>query len=96
MPQDLPDPRSPAIFRRPRARLSKLLMHSRGRAFVLFTSYQQMRLMYDRVSLEIPYQTLLQGTGPRSALLEDSAPPAMRFCLRLRRFGKAWTCRASS
>ena len=45
--------------------------HSRGRAFVLFTSYQQMRLIYDRVSLEIEYPTLLQGTGPRSALLEE-------------------------
>jgi len=38
---------------------------------VLFTSYQQMRQVYDRVSLEVPYQTLLQGTGPRSALLEE-------------------------
>ena len=38
---------------------------------MLFTSYQQMRLIYDRVSLEIAYQTLLQGTGPRSALLEE-------------------------
>ena len=56
-------------------------MHSRGRAFVLFTSYQQMRLIYDRVSLEIPYQTLLQGTGPRSALLEEfrATPNAVLF-----------------
>ena len=44
---------------------------SRGRAFVLFTSYQQMRLIYDRVSLEIEYPTLLQGTGPRNALLDE-------------------------
>ena len=40
---------------------------------MLFTSYQQMRLIYDRVSLEIEYPTLLQGTGPRNALLENSA-----------------------
>ena len=38
---------------------------------MLFTSYQQMRLIYDRVSLDIEYPTLLQGTGPRSALLEE-------------------------
>ena len=55
---------------RPR-RWSRILEHSRGRAFVLFTSYQQMRLVYDRVSLEIEYPTLLQGTGPRNALLEE-------------------------
>jgi ATP-dependent DNA helicase DinG len=48
---------------------------------VLFTSYQQMRLIYDRVSFEIPYQTLLQGTAPRSALLEEfrSTPNAVLF-----------------
>ena len=38
---------------------------------MLFTSYQQMRMVYDRVSLEIDYPTLLQGTGPRSALLDE-------------------------
>ena len=49
----------------------KILRHSRGRAFVLFTSYQQMRQVYDRVSFEIEYPTLLQGTGPRHALLDE-------------------------
>ena len=44
---------------------------ARGRAFVLFTSYQQMRMVYDRVSLEIDYPTLMQGTGPRNALLDE-------------------------
>ena len=48
---------------------------------MLFTSYQQMRLIYDQVSLEVPYQTLLQGTGPRSALLEEfrATPNAVLF-----------------
>jgi ATP-dependent DNA helicase DinG len=30
-----------------------------------------MRLVYDRVSFEIEYPTLLQGTAPRTALLEE-------------------------
>src|SRR5450755_5037466 len=30
-----------------------------------------MRLIYDKVSLEVPFQTLMQGSGPRSALLEE-------------------------
>jgi ATP-dependent DNA helicase DinG len=38
---------------------------------VLFTSYQQMRAVHDRVSFELEYPTLLQGTGPRTALLEE-------------------------
>jgi ATP-dependent DNA helicase DinG len=71
VPQALPDPRSPAFVQAAAREIIELLLHSRGRAFVLFTSYQQMRQVYDRVSLEVPYQTLLQGTGPRSALLEE-------------------------
>ena len=38
---------------------------------MLFTSYQQMRLIYDRVSLAIEYPVLMQGTGPRMALLDE-------------------------
>ena len=71
VPQHMPDPRSPAFPRAAADEITRILKHSRGRAFVLFTSYQQMRMVYDRVSLEIEYPTLMQGTGPRSALLEE-------------------------
>jgi ATP-dependent DNA helicase DinG len=81
VPQGLPDPRSPAFTLAAAREIIALLTHSRGRAFVLFTSYQQMRLVYDRVSLEIPYETLMQGTGPRSALLDEfrSTPNSVLF-----------------
>ncbi len=81
VPQTLPDPRSPAFTAAAAQEIVELLTLSRGRAFVLFTSYQQMRLIYDRVSLEVPYQTLLQGTGPRNALLEEfrATPHAVLF-----------------
>lgn len=71
VPQHLPDPRSPAFSQAAAREIIALLELSRGRAFVLFTSYQQMRQIYDQVALEIPYQTLLQGTAPRSALLDE-------------------------
>ena len=71
VPQYLPDPRSPAFPREAADEITRILVHSRGRAFVLFSSYQQMRQVYDHVSLEIEYPTLLQGTGPRNALLEE-------------------------
>src|SRR5579871_3736344 len=71
VPQHLPDPRDMAFPGDASSEVTQLLKLSRGRAFVLFTSYQQMRMMYDRVSLDIDYPTLLQGTGPRSALLEE-------------------------
>jgi ATP-dependent DNA helicase DinG len=81
VPQSLPDPRSPAFTAAAAREIIELLFLSQGRAFVLFTSNQQMRLIYDRVSLEVPYQTLLQGTGPRTALLEEfrSTPNAVLF-----------------
>ena len=69
--QHLPDPRTPAFTKAASDEITKILEHSRGRAFVLFTSYQQMRMVYDRVSFEIEYPTLLQGTAPRTALLEE-------------------------
>jgi ATP-dependent DNA helicase DinG len=79
--QHLPEPRSPTFTKAAAEEVIKILRHSEGRAFVLFTSYQQMRLVYEKVSLEIDYPTLLQGTGPRSALLEEfrSTPNCVLF-----------------
>jgi ATP-dependent DNA helicase DinG len=71
VPQHLPDPRSPEFGIMAAGEIVRVLKLSRGRAFVLFTSHQQMRTVYDRVSFEIEYPTLLQGTGPRTALLEE-------------------------
>jgi ATP-dependent DNA helicase DinG len=71
VPQHLPDPRHPAFAQQAAEEVARILKLTRGRAFVLFTSHQQMRLVYDRVSLEVEYPTLLQGTGPRTALLEE-------------------------
>lgn len=81
VPQHLPEPRSPAFAKSAATEVARILRHSRGRAFVLFTSYQQMRLVHDIVSLEIEYPTLLQGTGPRNALLEEfrSTPHCVLF-----------------
>ncbi len=71
VPQSLPDPRDSAFTKAASEEIVRILNHSRGRAFVLFTSYQQMRLMYDRISFDIEFPTLLQGSGPRNALLEE-------------------------
>jgi ATP-dependent DNA helicase DinG len=81
VPQHLPEPRSPAFPKAAAEEVARILEHSRGRAFVLFTSYQQMRLVYEEVSFETEYPTLLQGTGPRTALLEEfrSTPHAVLF-----------------
>ena len=81
VPQHLPDPRNPAFTAAASDEIVRLLELSQGRAFVLFTSYQQMRLVYDRISLEIEYPTLLQGAAPRTALLNEfrNTPNAVLF-----------------
>jgi len=71
LPARMPDPRSADFAMAAGRQVIELLKRSRGRAFVLFTSYQQMRQVYDRISFEIDYPTLLQGTGPRGALLDE-------------------------
>ena len=81
VPQHLPDPRAQNFTAAASDEVIRILKLSRGRAFVLFTSYQQMMAIYDRVSLQIEYPTLLQGTGPRRALLEEfrSTPNCVLF-----------------
>jgi ATP-dependent DNA helicase DinG len=71
VPQHLPEPRNPAFTAQASEEVLRILEHSRGRAFVLFTSYQQMRLIYEKVSLDLEFPILLQGTGPRHALLDE-------------------------
>jgi ATP-dependent DNA helicase DinG len=71
VPQKLPDPRDLSFAHYAAGEVLRLLRYSRGRAFVLFTSYQQMRLIYDKVSPKLEYPSLLQGTRPRSVLLEE-------------------------
>jgi ATP-dependent DNA helicase DinG len=71
VPPHLPEPRHPSFVAQASDEIVRILQASRGRAFVLFTSYQQMRAVHDRVSFDLEYPVLLQGTGPRSALLEE-------------------------
>jgi ATP-dependent DNA helicase DinG len=81
VPQHLPEPRDPAFMKAAAEEIIKILNLSCGRAFVLCTSYQSMRGLYDKVSYEVVYPVLLQGTAPRNALLEQfkNTPNAVLF-----------------
>lgn len=70
IPRDLPDYRDQRYLPRATDEIRKILEVSEGRAFVLFTSYQQMQACYRLLSNELPYPTLLQGRASRSRLLE--------------------------
>src|SRR5690242_4032820 len=80
-PRALPDVRNPAFAASAADEIARLLEISCGRAFCLFTSYVQMRDIYERVSSRLKFPLLLQGTAPRSILLERfrSTPNAVLF-----------------
>ena len=71
VPPDLPDPRTPQFTPKAAERIRKLLEITRGRAFVLFTSYAQMNDIYRRLLGELEFPMLRQGDAPKSALLEE-------------------------
>src|SRR5712692_1385694 len=70
IPQALPDVRDAAFPERAAEEIVRLLEISRGRAFCLFTSYSQMNDLYERVRPRVRFPLLLQGSAPRTALLE--------------------------
>jgi ATP-dependent DNA helicase DinG len=71
VPPDLPDPRTPQFAAQAAERIRQLLEITRGRAFVLFTSYAQMNEIYQRLQGELEFPLLRQGDAPKSALLEQ-------------------------
>ncbi|MGH9530212.1 MAG: ATP-dependent DNA helicase [Terriglobales bacterium] len=71
VPPDLPDPRTPEFVAQAAERIRELLEITRGRAFVLFTSYAQMREIHTRLLGQTQFPMLLQGDAPRNALLEE-------------------------
>ncbi len=70
VPAMLPDVRDQAFPERAAAEIVRLLEISEGRAFCLFTSYSQMNDLYERVRTRVRFPVLLQGSAPRTALLE--------------------------
>jgi ATP-dependent DNA helicase DinG len=59
-----------------------ILRASHGRAFVLFTSYQQMEAAFQRIADDLPYPCMIQGKGAgKSRLLEEfkMTPNAVLF-----------------
>lgn len=71
LPKGLPLPGAPDFVEQITPQVEALLHVTHGRAFVLFTSYRNMRLMHELLQDRVPYRLLMQGERSRSALLED-------------------------
>ena len=81
LPPGMPDPREPEFAEAAAECIRRVLHASRGRAFCLFTSYAQMRDLYERLLPVLDFPLLLHGTAPRKALLDQfrETPNAVLF-----------------
>ena len=81
LPPEMPDPRSPDFQEAAAKCIRRVVEITRGRAFCLFTSYAQMRDLYERLLPVLDYPILLHGTAPRNTLLEQfrTTPNAILF-----------------
>jgi ATP-dependent DNA helicase DinG len=71
LPPRMPDPRSPDFSLAAGRQVVEILKRSRGRAFVLFTSYATLRDVQAIAEMALDYPMLVQGTAPRTELLRQ-------------------------
>lgn len=70
IPRDLPSPGDPLFPDALAHRILDILCRTRGRALVLFTSYNNLNKVFDFLSGRVPYTIFRQGDAPRTALLQ--------------------------
>jgi ATP-dependent DNA helicase DinG len=71
LPRHMPPPKSPSFVEAVAREAIALVTHSQGRAFVLFTSYKVMHAVRPFIEMAVPYPVLVQGSAPRSALIDE-------------------------
>lgn len=81
IPATMPDVRDAGFAGQAAEEIIRLLEITRGRAFCLFTSYSQMNDVCERARKRLRFPLLVQGTAPRSVLLERfrATPGAVLF-----------------
>ena len=81
VPREIPEPREEGWAAQACVELERILEASRGRAFVLFTSYAQMQMLYRTLQPRLPYPMFIQGEKSKSGLIEAfrKTPGAVLF-----------------
>jgi ATP-dependent DNA helicase DinG len=79
LPPRMPSPKEPGFARAAAAEVVAILERTRGRAFVLFTSYAMLRSVQPVVESSLSFPIFVQGSAPRSVLLQQfrSTPHAV-------------------
>jgi ATP-dependent DNA helicase DinG len=71
LPPRMPDPRSQEFPGAAGRQVVEILKRTRGRAFVLFTSYATLRAVQGMAEMALDYPIFVQGTVPRTQLLKQ-------------------------
>lgn len=72
LPTDLPEPSAPGFIEQAAERMAEILAATRGRAFLLFTSYHNMHRARALLEGRLPdYPLLTQGEMPKRALIDE-------------------------
>ncbi len=71
IPRSIPEPNAPGFTDALIPVLEEILVQTKGRAFVLFTSHKNMEAVHGQMRNRIPFPLLIQGSKPKSRLLEE-------------------------
>lgn len=70
LPEGVPEPNSKMFTSTVSEMLLPVIRASKGRAFLLFTSYQALNEAHEYLASRVDYEILVQGSMPRSELLD--------------------------
>jgi ATP-dependent DNA helicase DinG len=70
VPDNLPDPNRPEFINKAAKVMEKIVKISRGRAFILFTSYRNLEAAHEMLAHRLPCIVLKQGDAPKSEILD--------------------------
>jgi ATP-dependent DNA helicase DinG len=71
LPQNMPEPNAPDYTSAVVEQARKILSHSDGRAFMLFTSHRALQEAAGLLRDQVPWPLFVQGEAPRDLLLEQ-------------------------
>ena len=88
----MPDPRHDSFTTSVAGELMELLALTQGRAFVLFTSYANLRSVHAQLAPRLPYPLLAQGSASRTVLLREfKTTPHSVLLATSELLGRVWT-----
>ncbi|MCD4653346.1 ATP-dependent DNA helicase [bacterium] len=71
IPENIPEPNHPDFFQAGASEILQIIEASKGRAFILTTSYSAMNKFRDLIEDELEYNLLVQGDAPKQRLIRD-------------------------